>query len=383
MQALAKMRLGARVTDSTAFRYGVAVGCVAVAHIAQLAIWSLIPPSPHLLFYPAVFIAARVGGRGPGYVATALATLAIADGFLPPEGLLAVANPSDALDLAIFFGVGIGISIALGQLRSALRRERDDADRARAAKQSTDATWSMVAHDLRQPLNVINLGSTELGRRGIVAPDMEKMLHLIQRSTERARDLVDHALDAMRAAEGKLVVVPGPCDPRELCAHALDAVALLAAGQGVSLESDVATRRAVRCDQPRLEQVLTNLLGNAIKFTPRGGVVSVYADETPKGLCFSIKDTGRGIPDEELDAIFTKFWSKGATSSGTGLGLWIACAILEAHASRLTVESHVGKGTTFAFVLPFDPGPGDADVKEAADAKDRAAPPPPASFQAS
>jgi signal transduction histidine kinase len=159
----------------------------------------------------------------------------------------------------------------------------------------------------------------------------------------------------MRAAEGKLVVDPGPCDAGELCAHALDAVALLAAGQGVKLESDVATRRAIHCDQPRLEQVLTNLLGNAIKFTPRGGVVSVYADEVDDGLRISIKDTGRGIPPEQIESIFTKFWSggDGSTGAGTGLGLWIACAILEAHASRLTVESYVGKGTTFAFTLPY------------------------------
>ena len=351
--ALSNVRLDARITESSWFRYSVAVACVTLAYLLQLAIWPLIPPSPHLLFYPAVFLAARLGGHGPGYVATVLATLAIAYGFLPPEGLLAVADPSDALDLGIFFGVGIGISIALGQLRSALQRERADARQARAAKQSTDATWSMVAHDLRTPLNVITLGSNELGRRRSTPPDMEKMLRLIQRSTERARDLVDHALDAMRAAEGKLVVNPGPCDAAELCAHSLDAVALLAASQGVTLESDVATRRAIRCDQPRLEQVLTNLLGNALKFTPRDGVVSIYADEVGDGLRFSVKDTGRGIPPEELEAIFAKFWS-GSSGSGTGLGLWIACAILDAHGARLTVESHVGEGTTFSFTLPFD-----------------------------
>lgn len=351
MLALAKTWSGARIAESAWFRYTIAVGVVPVAHLLQLAVWPYIPPSPHLFFYPAVFLAARIGGRGPGCVATALSTAAIAYGFLPPEGILAVADPSDALDLALFFGVSIGISIALGQLRTALKRQTADARQARAAKQSTDATWSMVAHDLRQPLSVINLGSSELGRRATTPPDMEKMLRLIQRSTDRARDLVDHALDAMRAAEGKLVVDPGPCDAAELCAHALDAVALLAAGQGVKLESDVATRRAIRCDQPRLEQVLTNLLGNALKFTPRGGVVSVYADEVADGLRFSIKDTGRGIPPEELESIFTK-WSGGSGTS-TGLGLWIACAILEAHGSRLTVESHVGKGTTFAFTLPF------------------------------
>lgn len=365
MLAPSKIWLDDRIARSSWFRYGSTVALVAVAYVLQVATWQYIPPSPHLFFYPAVFLAGRVGGRGPGYLATALSTFAIAYGFLPPEGLLAIANPADAVDLAIFFGVGIGISVALGRLRTALLREKDEARQARAAKKSTDATWSMVAHDLRQPLNVINLGSTELGRKGGAAPDMEKMLRLIQRSTERARDLVDHALDAMRAAEGKLVVAPGPCDAGELCAHALDAVALLAAAQGVTLESDVATRRAIRCDQPRLEQVLTNLLGNALKFTPRGGAVSVYADEVADGLRFSVKDTGRGIPPEELESIFTK-WSGGSGSSGTGLGLWIACAILEAHGSRLTVESQVGKGTTFSFTLPFS--------AESRDASEPAAP---------
>ena len=366
-----KIRIDPRIVESSWFRYGIAGACVTVAYVLQVAIWPLIPPSPHLFFYPAVFLAARLGGHGPGYFATALATLAIAYGFLPPEGLLAVADPSDALDLGIFFGVGIGISVALGQLRDALHRERDEARRARAAKQSTDATWSMVAHDLRQPLNVINLGSSELGRRGSPAPDMERMLRLIQRSTERARDLVDHALDAMRAAEGKLVVDPGPCDPGELCAHALDAVALLAAAQGVKLESDVATRRAIQCDQPRLEQVLTNLLGNALKFTPRGGVVSVYADEVANGLRLSVTDTGRGIPPEEIQSIFTK-WSGGSGGNGTstGLGLWIACAILQAHGARLTVESRVGKGTTFSFTLPFS-----ADTRNASEPEVPAEPP--------
>jgi signal transduction histidine kinase len=355
MAALARIRSAPFSAEASWFRYAAAVAAVIVAYLLQLGMWRFIPPSPHLFFYPAVFLAARIGGRGPGYVATALSTAAIAQGFLPPEGVLAIASPSDALDLAIFFGVGIGISIALGRLRSALQRETADARKARAQKQSTDATWSMVAHDLRQPLSVINLGSTELGRRASTPPDMERVLRLIQRSTDRARDLVDHALDAMRAAEGKLVVDPGPCDASELCAHALDAVALLATGQGVTIESDVATRRAVSCDQPRLEQVLTNLLGNAIKFTPRGGVVSVYADELADGIRFSIKDTGRGIPADQIEAIFTKFWSGsgGTPGTGTGLGLWIACAILDAHGSRLTVESRVGEGTTFAFTLPF------------------------------
>lgn len=336
--------------DTTVWRHGVALAIVVVAYVMQRLIWPFIPPSPHLFFYPAIFVAARLGGARAGYIATAASTAAIAYRFLPPEGL-SIAKGSDMLNLAIFAGVGVGISAALGQLRSMLRREHAVAVQAQEAKRSTDATWSMVAHDLRTPLNVITLGSSALGNRQSMTPEMDKVLSMIKRSTLRASVLLDDALDAMRAAEGKLRVDPAECDPRELCAHAVDAVSMLASRKGVRLDCDVSTRQPLLCDQPRLEQVLTNLLGNAIKFTPPNGVVSLYIDEENDGMHFAVRDTGRGIPKEELDAIFTKFWS-GNSGGGTGLGLWIACAILEAHHARLFVESRVGAGTTFRFTLP-------------------------------
>lgn len=332
-------------------RHAIAVIVVAFAYVLQRAVWPYIPPSPHLLFYPAVFVAARLAGAGPGYLATALGTLAIAHGFLPPDGLR-VATARDALDLLIFAGVGIGISAAVGRLSAALRREHDDALRARAAKESTDATWSMVAHDLRTPLNVIMLGSSEL-RRGANTPrEMAKMLTLIQRSTDRASSLLKHALDAMKAAEGKLEVAIAPCDAAELCARAVDAVGLIATRKGVRLVSDVAAGAAVACDQPRVEQVLTNLLENAIKFTPKDGRVALAVDEAAGGVRFSVSDTGRGMAAGELDGIFGKFVG-GREGGGHGLGLWIAAAILDAHGSTLTVESAEGRGTTFVFTLPI------------------------------
>jgi signal transduction histidine kinase len=336
-------------------RYGLSIILVAVAYAMQRALWPHIPPSPHLLFYPAVFASARLAGRNAGILATALSTFAIAYGFLPPEGVLAIEKASDVLDLGIFAAVGVAMSIAIGQLRAALARERAAAERATQAKESTDATWSMVAHDLRTPLSVITLGSSQLGQRMPLSADMEKTIGMIKRSTDRARTLLDDALDAMKATEGKLAVEPGPCDPRELCEHALDAVSLIASRKGVRLEADVSTRSAIVCDQPRVEQVLTNLLGNAIKFTARNGVVSLYVDEVTEptaGLEFAVHDTGKGIPEEELKSIFTKFWSSAHSTGGSGLGLWIACAILEAHGTTMSVESRVGQGTTFRFTLP-------------------------------
>jgi signal transduction histidine kinase len=320
-------------TENAIFRYGLPVVVVAVAYALQRLIWPFIPASPHLLFYPAVFVSARFGGRASGYLATALAAAGIAYGFLPPEGVFVVEKTSDVLDLGIFASVGCGISAGIGQLRAALARESAAAARATEAKKSTDATWSMVAHDLRMPLHVITLGSGQLGRRAStpMPPEMEKTLGMIRRSTERARGLLDDALDAMAATEGKLAIEPAECDARELCEHAIDAVSLLAQRQGVKLECDVATRETLLCDQARVEQVLTNLLGNAIKVTPRHGVVSLYVDASEGGLELSIHHAGVEIPDSEL---------------------WIACAILEAHATALAVDTCDGEGTTFRFTLP-------------------------------
>lgn len=126
------------------------------------------------------------------------------------------------------------------------------------------------------------------------------------------------------------------CDTRELCAHAADAVAPLAARRGVALELDVGTRCLLLCDQARFEQAVTNLLGHAINQTPSDGVVSLYVDETEHNLEFAVHDTGPGIPAEELDAIF----------------LWNAGAILDAHGATLAVENHAHGGTTFRFALP-------------------------------
>lgn len=334
-------------------RYGFAFATAAGCLVIQRWLWPSVALSPYVILCPVAALTARFWGVGPSSAATATATAGAAV-FAYNHGWLTEgsgARASRVLELVSFACVAIGITAAVGHMRVTLVRARAALVKAQQAKQATDATWSMVAHDLRTPLDVITIGTAALGSRSHLAPDMEKVLAMMKRSTKRATVLLDDALDAMRAAEGKLRVEPAECDPRELCAHALDAVSLLASRKGVRLESDVSALHALLCDQPRLEQVLTNLLGNSIKFTPPLGVVSLYVDEAEDGLHFSVRDTGSGIPKEELDSIFTKFWS-GSTGGGSGLGLWIACAILEAHHAQLTVESRVGVGTTFRFTLP-------------------------------
>jgi signal transduction histidine kinase len=128
----------------------------------------------------------------------------------------------------------------------------------------------------------------------------------------------------------------------------------LAALSSVALRIDVPPKGlSVRGDRERLLQVLENLIGNAIKFTPAGGSVTVGAREHEDGVRFFVSDTGVGIDPDDLERIFDRFWqARGADTRGAGLGLSICKRIIEVHGGRVWVESRVGEGTTVSFTLP-------------------------------
>jgi signal transduction histidine kinase len=322
----------------------VAVGVPAVAFAGQKLIWPFIPPSPQLLFYPAVFLAARLAGARGGYVASVLSTVLMTYGFLLPEGF-AIRDARDMLDLGIFLAVSVAMSHAVGQLAERAARDR-------AAKEAMAATWSMVAHDLRTPLSTIQMGSDLLAHPKGARSDAEvcRQAEIIERSSVRAASLVQDALDAIRLGDGTLAVTPAPCSLRELLARVADEAAGIAARSGIRLQTVVATTHAtVLCDGARIAQVLANLLANAVRFTSRGGVIAVVAEDDGADVRITVRDTGQGIPKEDLGSVFKKHWTSGG---GTGLGLWIARTIVEAHGRRLRVSSTEGAGTAFAFSLP-------------------------------
>jgi signal transduction histidine kinase len=128
----------------------------------------------------------------------------------------------------------------------------------------------------------------------------------------------------------------------------------LAEHAGIILEARIAADLPqVPVDRMRVLQVLSNLIGNALKFTPRGGSVVLSLEETAEGVCFGVKDTGAGIPSDQLPHIFGRFWQARRTDRrGLGLGLGIARGIVEAHGGAIRVESRVGEGSMFLFTLP-------------------------------
>jgi signal transduction histidine kinase len=135
---------------------------------------------------------------------------------------------------------------------------------------------------------------------------------------------------------------------------AIDLLRPLAAAQTLTLESEVPDDLPrVLVDPPRLQQVLSNLVGNAIKFTPRGGRITLRARPESAEVCLAVIDTGPGIPADQLPHIFGRFWqARPADKRGIGLGLAIARGIVEAHQGRIWVESRVGEGSAFYFTMP-------------------------------
>jgi chemotaxis family two-component system sensor kinase Cph1 len=178
---------------------------------------------------------------------------------------------------------------------------------------------------------------------------------LIRRSTMRMKALIDDLLELERLGAKSFPVNVQPVESRDLLEDARIDAQPLADAKHISLVLDLIDPPKIHADPHRISQVLSNLLGNSIKFTPEGGTVTLRARPRDGVLSVTIADTGCGIAPEHLAHIFDRYWRpKGSEGEGTGLGLYIARGILEAHGGRVWAESSP-KGATFVFTFPLEP----------------------------
>jgi CheY-like chemotaxis protein len=218
----------------------------------------------------------------------------------------------------------------------------------------------VVSHELRTPLTSIRGSLGLLSSGGVVDlnPAAQRMLSIAVESSARLSRLINDILDIERIEAGRLPMELLPHDAGELVDRCLREMTGLAASAGVVLRVGV-VEGCVLADVDRVVQALTNLVGNAVKFSPRGGVVTVSAGPDPTQpdhtVVFSVADQGRGIPPDKLEAIFHPFEQVDSSDSrqhgGTGLGLAITRRIVEAHGGRIWAGSSPGEGTTMQFTL--------------------------------
>lgn len=258
------------------------------------------------------------------------------------------------LGLLVLAGLGIAWYVAKLLGRS-YRHEAEAHDAARKALAARDEIMGIVAHDLRNPLGAITMRAA-LVRMESGSEQIRQQAAAIENTTMRMEYLIRTMLDVATMEAGRFSVIAGACDVEDLLRQAMEMFEGTAASRQVRLEQRVeAPGLVVHADQERVLQVLSNLLGNALKFTPSGGRVTLEVHRQGGEVRFAVLDTGPGIAHEHLACVFDRFW-KGETpgKQGTGLGLFIARGIIDAHSGRIWVESEPGRGARFYFTLPLE-----------------------------
>lgn len=236
-------------------------------------------------------------------------------------------------------------------LGRSIRKEQHALEIARKAVAARDEIMGVVAHDLRTPLASISMRA-ELIRETKDREAVPKHADSIVSLTRRIDTLIRSMLDVATIESGHFTVHPEVCGVEGLLKETTEMFAGLAAPKRITVERAPIVAN-VRADKERVLQVLANLVGNAIKFAPEGGRVEVGATRVESGVCISVSDNGPGIAREHLPHVFDRFWKHEAGGKkGTGLGLFIAKGIVEAHGGKICVESEPGHGATFRFTLP-------------------------------
>jgi len=355
-------------------RYALALLVTAIALVATLLLRRDGPTPSFLFFVPAVAISAWYGGPGPSALATAVSLLLIDLNFLEPGGSLRI-DRVEALEIIAFLVVSATItstmealyrSRALAESRAAeLKRLNDEVgcsydverERRRIAEllaHTREEVLGVVAHDLRNPLNLIITSNDLLLEENLDRNRRKELLGVTLRAGRQMNRLIGDLLDTVRLQAGKFTLDLEDVGVVMIFNQAEETFRPVADKRRVQLETiPPEDGIAVRADPLRVSQIVGNIVGNAIKFTPEQGRVTLRAAAAENHVAIHVTDTGPGIAANDLHHLFDNFWqAKRNDHRGVGLGLAIAKGLVEAHGGEIWCESTLGRGSTFSFTLP-------------------------------
>lgn len=241
-----------------------------------------------------------------------------------------------------------------------LTQERVAHNDTRSALTTRDELLTVIGHDLRSPLSAILAGTSLLidgGTVGALGSPPRELVKGIRRNVGDMLRLINDLLDAERVAAGTFAVQLRSCELKKLASQAAEAFAPLAAEKRQKLSVELPTDAVVvSCDGVKILQVISNLLANAVKFTPPRGSIVLSLTSGVEWAQISVGDTGPGIPAEDRERIFDRFSQLAKRDrTGLGLGLYIAKSIVNAHGGQFWIASTAGEGSVFSFALPLKP----------------------------
>jgi signal transduction histidine kinase len=337
-------------------RYGVAV-VLAVGSLLLVHLLNLVEGTQlSALAVASVVLSGLYGGLGPALLDAAITAIGI--DYYYSEPLARVFDSwSSLFRVLTYAAIGALIAGVVASLRDAHRRLHTQLQEVEQAKRARENTLAIVSHDLRSPLSAVLLGIAYVRRAAAEGNSLQSLagaLDAIQRSADSMRRLVDDLLDAARIESGRFSIEPARQRLLPIVEDAVHAARLAADAKRMRIELKAPEDEyIVHCDRQRLLQVLSNLIGNAVKFSPEGAPLEVRLGAEGEWLRIEVRDSGPGIAQEQQPHVFTRYWQATDTAHlGAGLGLFIAKTIVESHGGRISVESEPGRGSTFTVHLP-------------------------------
>lgn len=338
-------------------QHALALAAVAVTLVFVGVLQSTIVdlPAAILLYLVPIVLAASRWGRGPAITAVIAAILGHDLLFVDPRGTFSVARADEALGLILL----LFVALVIAQLADAARRGADKAREAALARRSDELKTALlraVTHNLRTPLASIKASVSGLRQpeATFAEEDRAELLAEIEEEADRLDRLVTNLLDASRLEAGGVTVSRHPQDLAELVCAVVDRIQSRLTGQQVEVTVDIPDELPpVSCDYAQIDQVVTNLLENALIHTPPGTPVMARAQRDNGAVRVEIVDGGPGIPLPDRERLFQPFERGRTRAPGTGLGLTIARGFVEAHGGRLWLEEAASEsGARFVFTLP-------------------------------
>lgn len=275
-----------------------------------------------------------------------------------------------AAQLSLLILVGAGMAIVMRRLvleQAEAQSSRDEAERFEALHQVQADFITTVSHDLRTPLAAVQagLGVLQSSVADRLRDDERRLFENARRNTERLRVLIDDLLAFNQLEAGTFDLDREPLDIREVVQAAVSAISPLLQEKEQTVELDLPEPLLVAGDRQRLEQVLVNLLANANRHTQTGAHITIQGRVMARDVLLTLRDTGPGIPVEQLDKIFQRFYRASRIHGGSGLGLAIAKAVVELHGGQMWAENQRGAGAIFHIALPRTINGGNDDLQAA------------------
>lgn len=334
--------------------------CLATGSVA-VSFWSMNTEIGALPYAPliAVAVAALLGGAGPGILATLIGACGLDYFLLSPDTLLH--SPDGFIRMGVYFLAAFVYGTIVDELRTCYHESESFLEIANQEAEARKKVIGIVAHDLRNPLMNLVMKIHVLRKASVQDEASEKKLKLCDSmgfSVERMSRIIDDLLDATRIDTGNFTLLRTRCRIDTVLEEILPSLQEMGERSQVSLKSTIAPGvRELYCDPFRVAQVLSNLIQNAIKHSPKNGTVLVSIKPTYAGVAISVLDDGKGIPPEMGDRIFEAYTTglnceTGSHAGGAGLGLFISRAIAHCHGGDLQYRNRRTGGAEFIFSLP-------------------------------